>query len=178
MNKSHLYAYFAGAIDADGFISIQRAHRRGGRRYERFTFVPTYYTAKIGFTGTAEPTVQELLREAFGGSVYKHTPKNAAHKPWHSWQATNKKAAFACKALIPYLQTKRRQAELAVELCHLCDQQWKEIKRTQKPPYRITQEMEQLRHAIWEQVTLLNDPRNRRVHVAGTDALEIRPATG
>lgn len=157
MDNETLYAYFAGAIDADGFISVQRSVKssEGGR---------IYYAARIGFTGTGEPTVQQLLKEAFGGSVYQHTPANKAHKVWHVWLAEGHQAAKALRAILPHLRNKRRQAELALELIELMGNQWDEIRATQKPPYRLTSEMIAKRDALWEAVTHLNSPRNRRVH--------------
>ncbi len=158
MVRQTLYAYFAGAIDADGFISIQRAVKNS-RKWK-----PTYYTVKIGFTGTCEPVVQTLLKESFGGSVYIHTPKNSSHKPWHSWQASGPQAGKAITAVLPYLRNKRRQAEHALQLLTLQAKQWVEIKGTQKPPYRVPSQMQAERRALWEAVTKLNQPRNRRVH--------------
>lgn len=154
MQNQQLYAYFAGAIDADGFITISRSTKRPVKR--------TYYAVKVGFTGTAEPLVQNLLKESFGGSVYTHIPKKSNAKPWHSWQAGEKKAKAALQAILPYLITKRRQAELCLELIDIMDQQWDEIKATQKPPYRVTDEMLKVRQSYWDQVGQLNQPRNRR----------------
>lgn len=161
--KATTLAYFAGAIDADGFISIQRTIRKVGKRYAT---APTYYTAKVGFTGTADPSVQEMLKATFGGSVYTHRPKNKAHKPWHSWQATNQKTKACLMAVRKYLISKRGQADLTLEFISLCDRQWREVKRTQIPPYRITAAMQKERERLWLAVTRLNSPRNRRVHFA------------
>lgn len=165
MGKECLYAYFAGAIDADGFISVQRSNRKIGVKY---THQPTYYLVKIGFVGTASPVVQNLLKENFGGSVYTYTPKDPAHKPVYNWQADGHKAEAALRAILPYLISKKRQAELCLELLKLRADHWIEIKATQKPPYRITPEMEAEHKAFWQAVTELNQPRNRRVHFAET----------
>lgn len=161
MDSTYLLAYFAGAIDADGYISIQRSTRKMGARYAH---QPTYYAARIGFTGTAVPRVQALLQERFGGSLYTHRPKNALHKPWCVWAAEGKQAEAALRAIGPYLINKAEQAALALALIKLKSDQWEEVKRTQKPPYHITDEMNSLRHALWEGCTKLNNPRNRTVH--------------
>jgi hypothetical protein len=158
MSNRALYAYFAGAIDADGFISIQRAVK-SSRKWR-----PTYYTVKIGFTGTSEPTVQMELKETFGGSVYTHTPKNISHKTWYTWQASGPGARGAIEAILPHLRNKRGQAEYAIKLLKLQARQWAKIKKTQKPPYHVPPDMEAERQALWEAVTRLNQPRNRRVH--------------
>ena len=130
MQKSTLYAYFAGAIDADGFISIQRTTKKSK------PWQPTYHTVKVGFTGTAKPIVQNLLKEHFGGSVYTHIPKNQNHKPWHSWQASSKKAKATLIAIVPYLLIKKKQAQLGIEFQELMEQHRKEMLKDQKPPER------------------------------------------
>jgi hypothetical protein len=158
MDANCLYAYFAGAIDADGFITVQRSVKRS------LPWQPTYFEAKVGFTGTAAPTVQNLLREAFGGSVYMHQPKNPAHKAWWTWRASGTNAETALVAILPFLQTKGEQAKFAIELIRMQREQWDAIKRTTKPPYRIPEEMMEARNELWERVTRLNEPRNRRIH--------------
>lgn len=163
-DRELLYAYFAGAIDADGFISVQRSSRKVGKKY---IHQPTYYLAKVGFTGT-NPLVQNLLRENFGGSFYTHQPKNPEHKMWYVWQAEGKQAKEVLRKIIPYLVIKKQQGEIALELIELKEQHWNEIKNTQKPPYRITPEMEAEQSKYWEAVTKLNEPRNRRVHFLET----------
>lgn len=160
MDKQCLYAYFAGSIDSDGFISIQRSIKK----ISKLKTEKIYYTAKIGFTGTANPIVQELFHQEFAGSIYKHQPKNSDHKLCYIWQATDKKAKQAIEAIYPYLLVKKEQARLVLEFINLCDRQWEIIKTTQIPPYQVTPEMESERRYYWEEVTKLNQPRNRRIH--------------
>lgn len=162
MQEQILYAYFAGAIDADGFISIQRTVKKSKPWH------PTYHTVRVGFTGTVGTVVQDLLRENFGGSVYVHIPKNKNHKPSHSWQASGKKAKVVLIAIAPYLLVKQEQAHLGIEFQELMERQRKEMLKIQKPPYHITPEMLIERNRLWEAVTRLNNPKNRRVHFLET----------
>jgi hypothetical protein len=145
------YAYLAGAIDADGFITISRstpsATRKDGRR-------STYYTAKVGLS-EIHPAIPNLLHETFGGWLGGHTPKNPQHRPWHTWQATNQIAAQAVRALLPYLRLKRQQAELVITFAE---------RVAATPPGLIIPEEIAERERLYFAVTALNEPRNRRVH--------------
>lgn len=150
------YAYLAGAIDADGFITVYRKRgpqRKDGRR-------PVYYVAKIGLSETSS-VIPRLLMNQFGGWLGMYRPKNPAHKPWHVWQATNKIAANAIRKVLPYLRLKRRQGELALRFVRL-------VKDQRVPPSGMSAKQEAARAEIWRQVTMLNQPRNRRVHFLGT----------
>lgn len=159
MDDQLIYAYLAGAIDADGFITIARSTRRQG---ERYAHRPTYYNAKIGFSETS-PIVPTLLKETFGGSCFEHQPKNPGHKRWYSWQIQSVKAAASLRLLLPYLRLKKQQAELVLQLAELMTAQRKRSMRIAADP-AITAE----RHALWEAVTKLNAPKNRRVHFLET----------
>jgi hypothetical protein len=150
-----IYAYLAGAIDADGFITIARSSRSKG---EKYAHRPTYYNAKIGFTETS-PIIPNLLKETFGGSQFEHQPKNPEHKRWYSWQIQNRKAAESLKLLLPYLRLKQEQARLVLEFLELCAEQ-----RSREMKLGITPEVVEKRREYWEHVTRLNAPRNRRVH--------------
>lgn len=153
-NSEIFHAYCAGAIDSDGWISIYRSHRTVGKRYAH---KPTYFCAKLGFTNTSR-IVPDLLKAAFGGSFYRYD--RSPNKDMFVWEVDGKKAIIFITAILPYLQMKRRQAELALQLIRIIQEQYAEIKRTQKPPYHITEEMNEKRKAIWEECSKLNNPRS------------------
>lgn len=155
-------AYLAGAIDADGFITIQRTRRN----VKENTCGPVvYYLAKLGLSQT-ERIVPDLLVATFGGKVTTHRPKNKKHKTVYLWHSSNASAVVALTALLPHFRLKRRQAELALELGGLVTSQWETIKATTKPPYRIPPKFTAQRERLWRAVTNLNSPKNRRVHFA------------
>lgn len=156
------YAYLAGAIDADGFITIARQVRNTGDRYEHR---PTYYNAKLGFTETS-PIIPHLLKETFGGSCYEYQPKNPEHKRWYNWQIQNLKAGAAVRLLLPHLRLKRQQAELVIEFIDLAASQRKRYMKGGMTPEQLEQ-----RRVLWEAVTRLNAPRNRRIHHPEPDEL-------
>lgn len=162
MKNNLLYAYFAGAVDADGFITIGRSTRKVG---ERYAHRPTYYIAKVGYVST-DKTVPCLLRESFGGSLNEHQPKNTAHKLVYLWQCTNAKAGTVANALLPYLRMKRAQAVIVLEFIRRMDS-----RRHREMKLGVTPEIEAERRELWEAVTHLNAPRNRRVHFVETPAL-------
>ena len=108
-------AYLAGAVDADGFLSIQRTKRR-----IRSGTTSTYYIAKVGFAGTISQEVHLILKERFGGNIYESTPKNPRHKPVSYYQASGPQAYKAAVALRPYLRMKRQQAVLICEFVPMC----------------------------------------------------------
>jgi hypothetical protein len=149
--KERLYAYFAGAIDADGFISIQKTVRKNKSKTTRI-----YYNAKIGLTSTNNAIVLNLLKENFGGSIYSYKPRNPNARPWSVWQTSDKCARDILMVLQPYLMAKKRQAALVIDFVNICDAQWQLIKRTQKAPYHITAEMFALREHYWADVAALN----------------------
>jgi len=164
---THLLAYLAGAIDSDGHITVQRT--RKNVKANRCGPV-IYYYPKFGLSQT-EPIIPALLSETFGGRVYTHQPKNPKHKLWHVWQAGDVRAVSGLRLLLPYLRLKKEQAVLVIRLGEVMKKQWAEIKTSTKPPYRIPEAMNAIRHELWESVTRLNKPRNRRVHFT-----EPRPA--
>jgi hypothetical protein len=147
-----LLAYFAGAIDADGFVTIQRCtpspKRVDGRRR-------TYCVAKLGLSQT-DADVPEMMLEQFGGSIHVHTPKNPRHRAVHQWSVTNQKAAMVLRAIRPFLVLKGEQADLA---CRLAERIAACPAGKPLPP----QEFDARAH-LYAALTALNKPRNRRVH--------------
>lgn len=150
-NKERLYAYFAGAIDADGFISIQKTVRKS-----KSGALHAYYNAKIGLTSVSNTVVLNLLKDNFGGSIYSYKPSNPKARPWSVWQTSDKQARDILVTLQPFFIAKKQQAGLVIDFVNICDAQWQLIKRSQKAPYRITAEMLALREHYWEQVAVLN----------------------
>lgn len=103
------FAYLAGVIDSDGFISAHRHKRQG----------VVYCAPLIGISGTSsEP--HELAQSIWGGSFFAYTPKNPAHRVQYQWQAVGVRAATAIRDIEPFLLSKTRQASIALHM-------WKKI---------------------------------------------------
>ncbi|SRR5258708_21876446 len=162
MSPELTYAYLAGAIDADGFITISRnqpsASRKDGRK-------SIYYVAKVGLSEIS-PIIPDLLHETFGGWRGKHQPSNPQHKEWYIWQVTNAKVEEVLKSLLPYLRLKRTQAELVLQFVEAMKQYRPAVGNA------LTSEQTALRAVLWEQVTKLNAPRNRRIHFLSPETNE------
>lgn len=144
------YAYLAGTIDADGFITVSKIKGGAGGR------TAAYYYPRVGLA-EIHPVVPELLRDTFGGSIHIHTPANPRHRPWYGWRAEGPKAAAALRLLLPHLRLKRRQAELAIQLAE-------RVSALASGHPKSAEEMA-ARAQIWREIGALNDPRNRRVHL-------------
>jgi len=154
------YAYLAGAIDADGFISI--GQKVGARKRNDGTPV-RYYVVKIGLSET-DATIPDLLQSIFPSWRGSYQPKNPLHKRWYIWQATDLKARKPLVQLLPYLRLKHRQAELALSMLDLKIQQ----NTGRFMGNRLTPEQARARWEIYAQLTHLNAPRNRRVYLLET----------
>jgi len=152
------YAYLAGAIDSDGYITIYRSTPKPGRADGS---INTYYGVKLGLS-QVDTRIADLLHQTFGGYRGHHTPKNPAHLPWHIWSVTNQSVIPILQALLPHLRMKGEQARLCIELAE-------RIKATKGGHPRSLQEMAE-RQRLWAAVTRLNRPRNRRVHHLEIDA--------
>ena len=109
-----LLAYTAGIIDGEGSISIARQSRE--------KHIAGYsHRVQVCVTSTNEWLCQ-WLRLNWGGNVYKGTTKTKPHykQAWKWTIVTNKSINFL-EAILPYLNLKRDEAELAI--------QWQQIKR-------------------------------------------------
>jgi hypothetical protein len=124
------YAYLAGAVDVDGFISISRQSR-----VERF-----HYFATVGFSDVS-PIVPNLLHEVFPGHLYQSQPKRPTNTASYFWIATRTRAREPLLRFLPHLRLKRRQAELTLELIDLMEQQ-NAARSTNKPSAAIMQRFE------------------------------------
>jgi hypothetical protein len=73
------YAYLAGAIDIDGFISIDRRAGRQGMGYR----------VRIGISDTS-PVVPKLLHELFAGRLLEIPPKKSSYARFYMWEAEHR----------------------------------------------------------------------------------------
>jgi len=148
------YAYLAGALDIDGFISIRRRilKSRGGP-------AGSHYCARIGLSD-ASPIVPELLHSIFPGTLARSHPKKPSYTAFYMWEVEGQKAREPLVRLLPHLRLKRRHAELALELIDLMEKQNKE--RCSRDPLSV--EEEDARRRLYEEVKRLNAMRSRRKH--------------
>src|SRR5260370_35056102 len=108
------YAYLAGVIDVDGFVSIAR--RRVARLGE------FRYFGRIGFSDQS-PVLPTLLQELFQGRVSQSHPQKASYTAFYIWEAEHRHAPQPLVRILPHLRLKRRVAELTLQLIHVVEQQ-------------------------------------------------------
>lgn len=147
-------AYLAGVIDSDGYIRIHRTKKtsKGCSR------PAVYFSALVGISGTRRQP-HDLAMSVFGGAVHSYRPKNPAHREQFQWVAWGNDSVEVLKAIRPLLLIKTQQADLALELQALVPSQFEQIKKTQKPPYRIPDEMTAQRQKLFDALTALNQDR-------------------
>lgn len=98
-----IFAYLAGMIDGDGYISIQVSTKDS-----------RYFTPVVGIAGTRrEP--HDLAASIWGGKVHRYVPKNPAHRPQFQWSIYGAEAVAAIESIYPYLRIKQAQADVAFE---------------------------------------------------------------
>lgn len=105
--------YLAGAMDSDGCFSIKKSTYHV--RVRKDSVNPVY--SERAMLKQVTPQIPSLLHQFFGGRLAIEEPsckKNG--KPLWSWQCSDKQASAVCEALLPYLQVKKRQAEVLLEL--------------------------------------------------------------
>ena len=105
MKRTEL-AYIAGIVDGEGYIGISADHRKRnpGRPCWRL---------RVAVTNTNEWLVQYLKFSIGGGVITLKNSKNP--KPCYQWEIKHGKAADFLKLILPYLQLKRPQAEIAIK---------------------------------------------------------------
>lgn len=160
-----VYAYLAGIIDSDGYVTVAKSNKNRVVGNAKWTY--RAYAPRIGITGT-RPAPHRLAAETFGGTPWSRQPDNPQHRLAHYWTISGPAATSALRLMLPYLLVKQEQAVLAIELGELITAQFAEIRATRKPPYKVPEEMLAERERLWAAVTVLNEPRNRRVHFAPT----------
>lgn len=139
-NKQLQYAWAAGFIDGDGFISIDKT----GDGFQ----------AKIEATqGIEDPLV--CLRNLFGGSI---GVKKSTYGNYLYWRARGYQVEEILRCLLPYLVVKKRQAEIVLEFCATVHR-----KQTGKGFYyeRVPADVKDQREGLYVENKKLN---NRRLH--------------
>jgi hypothetical protein len=105
-------AYAAGAIDADGNITIKRTTQRMRTTGD---CARACYSPRMSL-GQVTPQVPEFLRKHFGGCVYITKPGTKNSRPLFKWMISDKTAASVCERIRPYLKIKTQQATAVMEL--------------------------------------------------------------
>lgn len=101
-------AYIAGFVDGEGYIGIAK-HQAGGKRL--------YYSPQISVYNS-DPDILFTLQKWTGvGSILIHNrlDRPVYHKIGLIWRISGMKARSLLISLLPFLQIKKQQAELAIK---------------------------------------------------------------
>uniref|UniRef100_A0A6H2A3W2 Putative HNH homing endonuclease n=1 Tax=viral metagenome TaxID=1070528 RepID=A0A6H2A3W2_9ZZZZ len=106
MKQCEILAYAAGIVDGEGCISIGGKSLGAGK--------PRRLIMLLSVVNTNEWLIR-WLKMQFGGNIRSNKPTNPRAKLKWIWRVESKKASEIIKLIMPYLQIKRPQAELAIE---------------------------------------------------------------
>jgi hypothetical protein len=103
-------AYFAGIIDGEGTIRIQKSKPYFKNKNKNYT-----YSAGISI-GMVEKRIPELFHEIFGGTLYEEcVPKRRSI--WR-WQVSGRMSVYKIlEEIAPYLILKHEHAYIVMEFC-------------------------------------------------------------
>ncbi len=104
-------AYIAGIVDGEGCIRIKKTTPDIGR-------VTPGYSASLVVKMVDREAVT-LLKEFFGGCLYKEKPSVEKGNPLFCYGVSDNKALFAIKSILPYLLIKKDQARKVLVLGRL-----------------------------------------------------------
>ncbi len=108
-------AWAAGFIDGEGYISVNRIFPSDGNGYKKI-----YHRIMLRVTNTDIKSL-ERLREIFGyGSIFKQGDSSRNYQTW-AWCCNSLSAASVLRQTLPYMVTKRNEAELALDFQALVD---------------------------------------------------------
>lgn len=120
-------AYLAGIIDGEGTIYIGRVTRK------RKCGIKVHYQTVMQVSNTDKCLI-EWLKEHFGGTMSQYTPgqlpKNSRMHVY-SWKITHELENI-CNAILPYLVTKKKQAEIMIKMRSTYDPIFSDRKKISK----------------------------------------------
>ena len=147
-------SYTAGLTDGEGSLRANRYMRRAGNGIRHFN-----YGNSLRIRFADEQTIK-WLRETFAvGCVYSES--NKRYQAMWNWQVNGKQCAEVLKAILPYLRTKRRQAELILKFRERIEN-YRQPRDARGRALPIDDEENRERLAIIEEIHRLNRPRARK----------------
>jgi hypothetical protein len=105
---STVLAYVAGLFDGEGSIVIGVSKPKKDRKN------PSYWL-QVGITNTDKELI-DWLHARFGGHISdnSHCPSRKRQRPCWAWRIIGNQAREFLTEIIPYLRTKKQQAEIAI----------------------------------------------------------------
>ena len=97
-----LLAYVAGIIDGEGCIGL----------HKNMQYKHPSYTVRV-YVGNTNEWLIQFLKIQFGGFITTKKAKDNRNQVW-AWELRARKACIFLRLILPYLQMKRANAELAL----------------------------------------------------------------
>lgn len=110
MDKKSKIAYAAGIIDGEGYIGIKVYKPNKNNGTINYTYLPRI-VIKMN-----SGQIMDFFRSMFGGAVNLTPQKDSGYFPGFVWELTGSSATKVLKQLLPFLRTKKKQAEAAIRL--------------------------------------------------------------
>lgn len=104
--EENLLIRLATALDCEGYISIIKSPPTSTRK-------SPIYSLRVGLTMTT-PDYVNALKDTFSGYLTYRQGRGECWKPQTDWGVTDLKAQACLILLLPYLWTKHKQAENAL----------------------------------------------------------------
>lgn len=105
------YAWLAGIIDGEGSISLTHSWNRTNKCQQ--------WDLVLCVTITHRPTIERIKHITHVGNVYGQLPRGLSKRYLYRWMCSANKAGSVLRLCVPFMTTKRRQAEIALEFIGL-----------------------------------------------------------
>jgi hypothetical protein len=145
---THLLAYLAGSLDADGSFGMKRSTYHQRVRGDSNNPV---YSERVALRQVT-PQVPELLKAAFGGNLRRDKPQTPNSRSGYHWMISDLNASNACELLLPYLRIKHRQARIILEL-----------RESKAPGYRSYAYWFEREYPDWPDMELINTQEAQQI---------------
>lgn len=109
-DKKSRIAYAAGIIDGEGYIGIKVYKPSKNNGTINYTYLPRI-VIKMN-----SGEIMDFFHGLFGGAVNLVPQKDSGYFPGFVWELTGSQATKVLKQLLPFLRTKKKQAEAAIRL--------------------------------------------------------------
>lgn len=112
--RNQIFAYLAGIMDSDGSFRIEKRNVSG--------MLHPHFRINVRCSQVAPSPAIELLSATFGGRLGARDDGRRNSRPLVVWSLHDRAAATAVKSLLPFLQVKKSEAWLLLQLRWLKEQ--------------------------------------------------------
>ncbi len=105
MTQEEFWIWLAGFVDGDGSIDIKKGRDGFGAGC----------TILLNVCNTDRPTLVFCQKMIGFGKIQKLKVRSMKHKPVYDWRCTGEKARKIIQEMYPYLITKKKEADIALQ---------------------------------------------------------------